>query len=51
MGTPQSADVCLLTEDDELFGVGFGRSSSGKYMLLESESGRAMQIDPRLTPG
>ena len=38
LGTPQSSDACLLTEDDELFCVGFGRTSSGEYMLLESES-------------
>ena len=30
LGTPQSSDACVLSEDDELFCVGFGRTSSGK---------------------
>ena len=38
MGTPQSSDVCVLEEPDELFNVGFSRTSSGRYMMLESES-------------
>ena len=37
MGTPQSSDVCVLEEPDELFNVGFSRTSSGRYMMLESE--------------
>ena len=48
LGTPQSADVCVLTEPDELFCVGFGRCSSGEYMLLESESGETNEV--RLVP-
>lgn len=38
MGTPQSTDVCVLDEPDGLFNVGFSRTSSGRYMMLESES-------------
>ena len=44
MGTPQSSDVCVLKEDDELFSVGFGRTSSGKYMLLETESTETNEV-------
>lgn len=44
IGTPQSADVCVLTEDNELFSVGFGRTSSGEYMLLESESTETNEV-------
>lgn len=44
LGTPQSADECVLTEDDELFCAGFGRSSSGEFMLLESESTETNEV-------
>jgi protease II len=44
VGTPQASDVCVLTEDDELFCVGFGRTSSGEYMLLESESTETNEV-------
>ena len=44
MGTPQADDVCVLEEKDECFNVGFGRSSSGRFMTLESESTETNEV-------
>ena len=44
MGTPQSSDVCVLHEPDGLFNVGFSRSSSGKFMILETESTETNEV-------
>ena len=44
LGTSQSADVCLLTEDDELFCVGFGRTSSGKGGGLTASAYACIQL-------
>ena len=44
MGTPQSDDVCVLDEKDERFNVGFGRSSSGRFMTLETESTETNEV-------
>ena len=44
MGTPQSDDVCVLDEPDGLFNVGFSRSSSGRFMILESESTETNEV-------
>lgn len=44
LGTPQEEDACVLVEDDELFCVGFGRTSSGRYMLVESESTETNEV-------
>lgn len=38
VGTKQSEDVCLYTDDDELYYVGCGKTKSGKYLLIYSES-------------
>ena len=44
IGTDQSADTCVLHEPDELFNVGFGRTSSGRFMLIESESTETNEV-------
>ena len=44
MGTPQSSDECVLHEPDGLFNVGFSRSSSGKFMILETESTETNEV-------
>lgn len=38
MGTPQSEDVCLLTEDDEHFWLGVHSTRSGDFLVIESGS-------------
>ena len=38
MGTAQEKDLCVLEEPDALFNVGFSRTSSDRYLVLESES-------------
>jgi len=38
IGTSQSDDQCLYTDDDELYYVGIAKSTSGNYMLINSES-------------
>ena len=37
IGTPQSEDECLLSEDDELYNIGFGKSDNGNFLILESQ--------------
>ena len=44
IGTDQLKDVCVLHEPDELFNVGFGRTSSGRFMLIESESTETNEV-------
>ena len=44
IGTDQSKDVCVLHEPDELFNVGFGKTSSGRFMLIESESTETNEV-------
>ncbi len=51
-GTDQASDVCLYHEEDELFWLGLHKSSSDKYLILESmssETGESHFID--LTAG
>ena len=38
VGTKQEQDVCLLTENDEVFNVGAGKSKDGKYLFICSGS-------------
>ena len=38
VGTNQSEDVCLFTEDDEVFNVNLGKSKDGRYLLACSAS-------------
>ena len=38
LGTPQSADVCLLQEDDERFWLWLSKSASGDFLLLRAAS-------------
>lgn len=38
MGTPQSRDECLLTEDDERFWLGIHSTRSGDFLIIESGS-------------
>lgn len=38
IGTSRDQDVCLFTEDDEIFGAFFFKSLSGKYLLIGSSS-------------
>lgn len=38
LGTPQSADVCVFTEEDARFNTGVGGTRSEKYILVESAS-------------
>ena len=33
IGTPQSEDECLLSEDDELYNIGFGKSDNGNFLI------------------
>ena len=44
IGTPQSEDECLLSEDDELYNIGFGKSDNGNFLILESESTETNEI-------
>ena len=38
LGTPQSADVRVFTENDESFYIGVGRSKSDKYIIIYNSS-------------
>ena len=38
VGTKQEEDVCLLTENDEVFGIGVGKSKDGQYLFVCSAS-------------
>ncbi|MFY9854340.1 MAG: S9 family peptidase [Terracidiphilus sp.] len=38
LGTPHTADVLVLQEDDERFNLGAGRTRDGKFIVLESAS-------------
>ena len=44
LGTPQSLDVLVHHETDELFSVGFGRTADGKFVVLESESQETNEV-------
>ena len=44
IGTPQEDDVCVFEEADERFNVGFGRSSSGRFMTIETESTETNEV-------
>jgi oligopeptidase B len=44
IGTPQSQDERLLSEDDELYNIGFGKSDNGNFLILESESTETNEI-------
>ena len=44
LGTPQSLDVLVHHERDELFSVGFGRTADGKFIVLESESQETNEV-------
>ena len=44
LGTPQSQDVLVHHERDELFSVGFGRTADGKFVVIESESQETNEI-------
>ena len=44
LGTPQSLDVLVYHETDELFSVGFGRTADGKFVVLESESQETNEV-------
>jgi oligopeptidase B len=38
VGTAQGTDVCLFTEEDELFNVGIGKTKSERFLMVESGS-------------
>lgn len=38
LGDAQEKDVCLMTEADELFSVGLDKTTSGRFLVLESSS-------------
>lgn len=38
IGTPQSQDICLLTELDERFWMGVSKTTDNKYLILGAES-------------
>ena len=38
LGTPSNEDVCVFQEDDERYDVGVGRTLSGEYILLGTQS-------------
>eukprot|EP00929_Paragymnodinium_shiwhaense_P041616 TRINITY_DN21604_c0_g1_i1.p1 TRINITY_DN21604_c0_g1~~TRINITY_DN21604_c0_g1_i1.p1 ORF type:complete len:835 (+),score=155.99 TRINITY_DN21604_c0_g1_i1:147-2651(+) len=44
IGTPQSADVRLFLEDDDLFNVDVRRSRDGSTVLVESESTETSEV-------
>ena len=44
LGTPQSLDVLVHHERDELFSVGFGRTADGKFIAIESESQETNEV-------
>ena len=43
-GRLNRSDECVLHEPDGLFNVGFSRSSSGKFMILETESTETNEV-------
>jgi oligopeptidase B len=44
VGTPQSEDKCLFTEEDDVFSLGLGKSKDGKYLFLGSGSSETSEI-------
>ena len=44
VGTPQSEDRCLFTEDDDVFSLGLGKSKDGRYLFLGSGSSETSEI-------
>jgi len=44
LGTPQSADVIVFQEDDERFNVGFGKSRSGEWLIIETASSTTTEV-------
>lgn len=44
MGTSQDVDTCLFTEEDELFGLGISKTTSGRFLVAQSESTETVEI-------
>ena len=44
LGADPKDDALILVEEDELFCVGFGRTSDGRFMLLECESSETTEV-------
>ena len=44
LGTPPSEDTLLVTEDDELFWLGFGKGRSGRYLYCHVGSGETSEV-------
>ena len=44
LGADPKDDALILVEEDELFCVGFGRTSDGRFMLLECESSETNEV-------
>jgi len=44
LGTPQSEDVCLFTEEDELFYFQAHKTTSGRFLLAESGSSETSEL-------
>eukprot|EP00949_MAST-11_sp_MAST-11-sp1_P002494 g2494.t1 len=44
LGQPQSSDTCLLTEEDEQFWLGLGKSKSGRFIFAHSGSSETTEI-------
>jgi len=44
MGQPQSSDVCLFTEEDELFYFSVGKTTSGRFIVAGSGSSETSEL-------
>ena len=44
MGQPQSSDECLFTEEDELFYLGVGKTTSGRFLVAGSGSSETSEL-------
>merc|ERR1740138_636260 len=44
MGTAKETDECLHTEEDELYWMGFGKTTSGRYLVLSLGSKETSEL-------
>jgi len=44
MGQPQASDVCLYTEEDELFYLSAGKTTSGRFLIAHSGSSETSEL-------
>lgn len=48
LGTPQSADECLVAEDDDMFWMGLHKSRTGAFVVVDASSKTTSEV--RLVP-